>query len=86
MSQCDDPRLPFLSVIVPCFNAEQAALILLNSLACQSLDLSRFEAICVDNGSTDSTRCVIENYACSSSIDLKCVDEFEKAGFFVVVL
>jgi glycosyltransferase involved in cell wall biosynthesis len=44
---------PFVSVIVPVFNAASALPRLLNSLRAQEYPRDRFEVLCVDNGSTD---------------------------------
>lgn len=45
-----------ISVIIPTFNREQAVRRLLDSLCQQSLPMDQFEAIVVDDGSTDGTQ------------------------------
>ncbi len=50
-----------LSVIIPVYNAEQYIGQTLESILTQSLE--RIEIICVDDGSTDSTREIIRRYA-----------------------
>jgi len=82
MNQDSTSCFPSVSVIVPCFNAESSLPVLLRSLENQSFDSTRFEVICVDNGSTDRTKQVIDALARSFSIDLKRVDEFEQVGSY----
>lgn len=48
-----------LSIIVPVYNAENSIHILLDSILCSSKD---FEVICVNDGSTDNSVSVIQNY------------------------
>lgn len=52
----------YISVIVPCFNAESYIEPCLESLAAQTLDQDLFEVICVDDCSTDSTVEKIESF------------------------
>src|SRR5262245_17144678 len=47
---------PLISVVIPTFNRAELLRASLESLACQSLGLDRFEVIVVDDGSTDATR------------------------------
>ena len=51
---------PFLSIVIPVLNREKIVVRTLDSVAAQSLD--DFELIVVDNGSTDNTRQVIEEW------------------------
>ena len=51
------------SVIVPCYNEEQAVGRTIESLLANELDRSTFELIAVDDGSTDGTRAILEDYA-----------------------
>lgn len=50
--------MPLFSIILPCFNAEATISQTLESLRAQTL--TDWEAICVDDGSTDGTVAVIE--------------------------
>ncbi|HAR97084.1 MAG TPA: glycosyl transferase [Deltaproteobacteria bacterium] len=52
--------LPFVSVIVPAYNAERMIEGLVNSLLCSDYPRDRFEVIVVDNGSRDTTRRIVE--------------------------
>ncbi len=49
------------SVIIPCYNCEKTIIETLNSVFNQSM--VPYEVICVDDGSTDSTVRLIENYS-----------------------
>ena len=51
---------PTVSVIVPCFNAEKTVARTLDSLVKQTLD--NLEIIVINDGSTDHTKAIIENY------------------------
>ena len=51
---------PTVSVIVPCFNAEKTVVRTLDSLVKQTLD--NLEIIVINDGSTDHTKAIIENY------------------------
>ncbi|MFT7059757.1 MAG: glycosyltransferase involved in cell wall biosynthesis [Pseudorhodobacter sp.] len=53
--------MPVFSIILPCFNAEATILQTLESLIAQTL--TDWEAICVDDGSTDGTAEVIRTAA-----------------------
>lgn len=58
-------RLPSLSVVIPCWNAEATLGIQLAALAAQELPEGReidWEAIVADNGSTDRSREVAESF------------------------
>ncbi|MDI9244967.1 glycosyltransferase [Marinobacter sp. CHS3-4] len=73
---------PFASVIIPCFNAASMIDRLLESLQAQSLDKSRFEVICIDNGSSDETLEVLEKLRQRLSIDLKIGEESGVVGSY----
>ena len=51
---------PKVSVLVPCYNVEQYLEQCLDSIAAQ--DLHDFEAICINDGSTDGTPAIIRSY------------------------
>ena len=52
--------MPLISVIIPAYNAEEFLEQCLDSLTTQSLD--DFEVIIIDDGSTDSTAAIANNY------------------------
>jgi glycosyltransferase involved in cell wall biosynthesis len=52
--------MPDISILLPCFNAESTLEEALESLAKQSY--SDFEVICVDDGSQDKTRSILETW------------------------
>lgn len=52
-----------LSIIVPVYNVEQYLLRCLESLSMQDLDESDFEVIVVNDGSTDNSLTIAENFA-----------------------
>ena len=52
---------PKVSVIIPCYNAEKHLIQCLDSVANQTL--KDIEIICVDDGSTDSTPVILQQYA-----------------------
>jgi glycosyltransferase involved in cell wall biosynthesis len=51
--------MPLFSIVIPCFNAEATITDTLNSICRQTC--ADFEVICVDDGSTDSTRSLVLN-------------------------
>jgi glycosyltransferase involved in cell wall biosynthesis len=53
--------MPQVSVLLPCFNAESTIEEALSSLAAQSYQ--DFEVLCVDDGSTDSTVSILEDWS-----------------------
>lgn len=60
-----DGSLPLISVIVPAYNAENVVARCLNSILGQTH--KNLEVIVVNDGSTDGTRKVLEDYACRDS-------------------
>ena len=57
--------MTFFSVIIPCFNAQDSLPETLDAIRAQTY--TYWEVICVDDGSTDTTRAVIERYAALDS-------------------
>ena len=53
--------MTYFSVIIPCFNAAETLPQTLDSLRAQTY--LGWEAICIDDGSTDDTQAVVERYA-----------------------
>src|SRR5437868_375464 len=56
------PPLPFVSVVIPCFNEERYIGQVIERLAAQ-YEAGRLEIIVVDGGSTDKTRAVVNDFA-----------------------
>ena len=52
-----------ISVIVPVYNVENYLKICLNSIINQSFDATKYEIILVDDGSTDNSGIICDNYA-----------------------
>lgn len=58
------------SVIIPAYNVASHIQSTLFSLECQHIDFEDFEVIVVNDGSTDGTRSVIENFACKTQMNI----------------
>lgn len=54
-------RSPKVSVVIPCYNVENFLRLCLDSVKCQTLE--DIEIICVDDGSTDSSGAILDEYA-----------------------
>lgn len=54
-----------ISIVIPCYNAEKYLKECLNS--CLSASHEMIEVICVDDGSTDKTKLIIDSYECTYS-------------------
>ena len=68
-------NLPFVSVIVPCFNEEKTITGLLESIASQTYPMDRLEVIISDGMSEDATRQKITAYqAANSHLRVKVID------------
>jgi glycosyltransferase involved in cell wall biosynthesis len=59
---------PLVSVIIPCFNVEDCIEECLESVLDQTY--GHLELICVDDGSTDGTRSILEDYASSYELNI----------------
>lgn len=53
----------FLSIVVPVYNAEKYIANCLDSLLCQDIDISEYEIICINDGSTDNSLAILQEYA-----------------------
>jgi glycosyltransferase involved in cell wall biosynthesis len=66
--------LPFVSVVIPCFNEERFIAKVLQNLASQ-YERERYEIVVVDGMSTDGTRKVIANFAAQNrDITVRVID------------
>jgi len=54
--------VPFVSIVVPAYNAPQRTANCIESLLKQTYSKNRYEIIVVDNGSTDETPIIIQKY------------------------
>ena len=54
---------PLVSILVPIFNVERYLRECLDSIRLQTL--RDIEVICINDGSTDGSRAIIEEYVCS---------------------
>ena len=52
-----------LSVVIPCFNEEETVDVLLKRVdaACKDAPVKTYEIICINDGSTDDTKNLLEN-------------------------
>ena len=55
----------FLSIIIPVYNTESYLKRCLDSCICQNLDLTEYEIVVINDGSTDNSSSIIEQYASS---------------------
>ncbi len=70
--------MPFISVVIPCYNAADYIEKCLTALDRQSF--KDFQAILIDDCSTDNTFEVIERFRSSHDLDLICVRNEENSG------
>lgn len=63
-------RFNFYSIIVPTFNRSEEITELIHSISKLNFPNSRFELIIADDGSTDNTKAIIENYIEKADIKL----------------
>lgn len=75
-----DQSIPRLSVIVPCYNAQDTLGACLDSLMAQTLQ--DIEVICVNDGSSDATREVLSSYLASHPGKLMVIDQ-QNSGTWV---
>lgn len=57
--------MPRISVIIPVYNVQDYLAECLDSVLAQTF--ADFEAVCVNDGSSDSSRAILENYACNDN-------------------
>lgn len=57
--------MTYFSIIIPCFNAEDTLAETLDAICAQTH--SDWDALCIDDGSTDNTRAIIDRYAAKDS-------------------
>lgn len=73
-------KMPFISVIIPCYNAETTVIETLESLEKQTY--KNFEIICINDGSSDRTLELIEAFKFKSSLNVRVFTQ-ENAGVSV---
>ena len=61
MSSADRVTTPDISVLIPVYNVERYVGACLDSLLAQ--DFTNFEALVINDGSTDGSRAILEQYA-----------------------
>ena len=71
------PATPTVSILVPCYNVEKYLPACLDSVLAQ--DFEDFEAICINDGSKDSTLDIIKRY-CAADARFKVIDK-ENSGY-----
>jgi glycosyltransferase involved in cell wall biosynthesis len=64
---------PYVSIIIPTYNRKVTLLKCLKSLESQSYPLDEFEVIVVDDGSSDGTFQLVEEYSKKSRIKIKII-------------
>ena len=60
---------PIVSVIIPCYNAEKNLVQCMDSICRQTLD--QIEIICIDDGSNDNTKEVIQEFINENTMNIK---------------
>ncbi len=73
----NNPHTPAISVLVPIYNAEQYLTQALDSLVEQTF--SDFEAICINDGSSDTSRAIVQHYL-DSDERFRVIDK-ENSGY-----
>ena len=68
-------KSPIISIITPTYNRANELIYLYNSLKQQSVDLAIFEFIISDDGSTDSTKAIVESWIKDSEILIKFITQ-----------
>lgn len=71
-----------VSVIVPVYNAENTISVLCSSLLSQTYDKGNFEVIFVDNGSSDASLEMLNNFALTSGLRVVVAVEAEIPGSY----
>lgn len=72
---------PDVSVVVPVYNDPEGIRTTLETLTTQTLSPNRYEIIVVDNGSTDGTRSVVQEFTTSDS-EVRLLVERETQGSY----
>jgi teichuronic acid biosynthesis glycosyltransferase TuaG len=67
---------PFISVVIPAYNAENFILKTLDSVLSQTY--TNYELIVVDDGSIDNTSMIVENYLNKHNLRWKCIRQHNK--------
>jgi len=65
-----------ISVIIPMYNAEKTVIKALDSVKFQTYDLGEFEIIVINDGSTDESNVLVENYIkANSEINIQLINQ-----------
>ncbi|GAB2904246.1 glycosyltransferase family 2 protein [Neomicrococcus lactis] len=76
MSASEEPKV---SVVIPCFNAERTIADQLEALETQK-DAPKFEVLIIDNGSTDKSREIVQNFAKHASVPFRVIEAHSYQG------
>jgi glycosyltransferase involved in cell wall biosynthesis len=71
-------RFNCYSIIVPSFNRSEEIADLINSISKLNFPSSRFELVIADDGSTDNTRAILEDYINKGEIKLSFYTQKKK--------
>lgn len=69
-ARVDDPRLPTVAIIVPCYNEEKTIAGTIESLLALTYPRKKLEVVLVNDGSTDGTASVMQDYAVRSQVKI----------------
>ena len=79
----DDPcnSGEIISVIVPVFNEEESIATLLQGLQSQIQPLDSFEVLLVDNGSSDGTLSVIQDFKLQGKLNVRILQQLNRSSY-----
>src|SRR5690242_13475864 len=69
-ARADDPALPTVAIIVPCWNEESTVAGTTDSLLALDYPQDKLEVILVDDGSTDNTPAAMAQYAGNPRVNI----------------
>lgn len=71
---------PNISIVIPTFNRAHTLYYVLNAIAGQKYDLDNLEVVIVDDGSTDNTQAVVEEYSLVLHIKYLYLEKSKRNG------